>query len=151
MGPRTSWLAHRKTFVTAVPTTGTNTLTTLAPSLLQHAITSFHSRDVMRFLGRRSVLQGQLPPAFKKEVTSHVAARSEGVRIKHRVGHNSIKMYNKQGLVLRVETTINDTRDLQVFRRAEGQPRGKRRRSPSGAGVCGGEHGCIRADLPAPW
>ena len=80
----------------------------------------------MRFLGRRSVLQGQLPPAFKKEVTSHVAARSEGVRIKHRVGHNSIKMYNKQGLVLRVETTINDTRDLQVFRRAEGQPRGKR-------------------------
>lgn len=120
------WSAEQSEWATDIAFRSPEWLTALEPSLLQHGITSFQSRDVMRFLGRRSVLQGQLPPAFKGEVTSHVAARTEGVRIKHRVGHNSIKMYAKKGLVLRVETTINDTRDLKVFRRAEGEPRGKR-------------------------
>jgi hypothetical protein len=38
------------------------------------------------------------------------------MRIKHRVNNNSIKMYDKQGSVLRVETTINQPQDIKVFR-----------------------------------
>jgi rRNA maturation protein Rpf1 len=34
----------------------------------------------------------------------------------HSVGRNSVKAYDKQGTVLRVETTINNTRDFKVFR-----------------------------------
>jgi hypothetical protein len=51
---------------------------------------------------------------FKGEVVSDLKGRPEGIRIKHRLNFNSIKMYDKQGSVLRVETTINDARDLKV-------------------------------------
>ena len=37
-------------------------------ALIQHAMTCFQSRDVMRFLGRRSFLKGKIHPAFKGEV-----------------------------------------------------------------------------------
>jgi hypothetical protein len=48
--------------------------------------------------------------------------RPEGVRIKHRLGENSIKMYDKQGSVLRVETTVNDAAGFKTFRAPEGKP-----------------------------
>jgi hypothetical protein len=48
----------------------------------------------------------------------------EGVRVKHWVGENSIKMYDKQQSVLRIETTINNPRDFKALRDAtrNGQP-----------------------------
>ncbi len=42
------------------------------------------------------------------------------MRVKHRVNDNSIKMYDKHGLVLRVETTINQPRDMKVYRAPQG-------------------------------
>ena len=39
-------------------------------------------------------------------------------------GRNSIKMYDKQGSVLRVKTTVNDPRDMKVFRAKEIDPDG---------------------------
>ena len=36
--------------------------------------------------------------------------------MKHRLNRNSVKMYDKQETVLRAETTINDPRDMKVFR-----------------------------------
>ena len=41
------------------------------------------------------------------------------------MNYNSVKMYNKSGSLLRIETTINNTRDFKVFRRPnddEGKP-----------------------------
>ncbi|MBE7546551.1 MAG: hypothetical protein HS127_11235 [Planctomycetia bacterium] len=32
------------------------------------------------------------------------------------MNYNSVKMYNKSGSLLRIETTINNTRDFKVFR-----------------------------------
>jgi hypothetical protein len=61
---------------------------------------------------------------FAGEVVSDLVARPEGLRVKHRVNGNAIKMYNKQGSVLRVETVINQARDLKVYRPKEGAPRG---------------------------
>jgi hypothetical protein len=52
--------------------------------------------------------------------------RPEGVRIKHQVKKNSVKMYNKQGQILRVETTINDPRDFRVLRQKQGDEYGKK-------------------------
>src|SRR5207249_7506398 len=43
-------------------------------------------------------------------------SRVEGVRIKHWVEENSIKMYDKAGSVLRIETTINNTARYKVRR-----------------------------------
>jgi hypothetical protein len=58
----------------------------------------------MRFLQKRSNSR------FSGEVISNISKRIEGVRIKHWVEENSIKMYDKQGCVLRIETTINNRR-----------------------------------------
>ena len=41
----------------------------------------------------------------------------EGVCVKHYLEENSLKMYDKQGSVLRVETTINQPRRFKVYRR----------------------------------
>ncbi len=49
------------------------------------------------------------------------------MRIKHRLNANSIKMYDKQGSVLRVETTINDAHDFRVHRASEADPAGPKK------------------------
>ena len=94
----------------------------LYPSLIRHGMESFGSLEVMRFLGR-SVDKG-ITPRFKGEVISDLASKPqkyEGVRIKHRVNRNSVKMYNKAGSVLRVETTLNNMRDIQAPRWIKGK------------------------------
>src|SRR5262249_9700461 len=61
---------------------------------------------------------------FAGEVVSDLRHRPEGVRIKHRYGLNGVKMYDKQGQVLRVETTIHDAEGLKVYRPAGDDPEG---------------------------
>jgi hypothetical protein len=97
-------------------------LARLYPSLVHHGLTTFLSPDVMRFLGRNIPPSGRLPPRLQADVVSDLKTRPEGVRIKHRLGDNSIKMYDKQGSVLRVETTINDAAQFKAFRAPEGKP-----------------------------
>ena len=53
--------------------------------------------------------------------------RPEGLPMRHRVNANSVKMYHKQGSVLRIETTINDAHDLSVYRASESDPKGKKK------------------------
>lgn len=102
-------------------------LARLYPRLIQHGMRHLGSREVMRFLGRKVPAQGGVHANFQGDVVSDLRQRPEGVRIKHRLNRNSIKMYDKQGLVLRVETTLNNSRDMRVFRPKEGDPKGPKR------------------------
>jgi hypothetical protein len=102
----------------------------LFPSLARHALESFRSPQVMRFLGR-SVARG-IAPRFAGEVISDLVRRPEGMRVKHAVNRNSVKMYNKAGSILRVETTLNDMRDLRAPRMVNGQLRWERMRKGVG-------------------
>jgi hypothetical protein len=91
-------------------------------------MSSFSSPDVMRFLGRRvSLSTGKVGGGFKGEIISDSKHRPEGVRVKHSLNGNSIKFYDKQGSVLRVETTIVQPQHFRVYRRPEGQPGQKKR------------------------
>jgi hypothetical protein len=100
----------------------------LYPRLLQHAISTFGSTDVMRFLGRRLPLSGQIPARFSGQVVSDLHQRQEGIRVKHRLNANSVKLYDKAftvvGNVLRAEGTINDVSDFRAYRPKEGDPDG---------------------------
>lgn len=62
---------------------------------------------MLRFLGRK------LHPLLASEVGTDARRRPEGWRVKHRMGANSIKVYDKAS-VLRVETTINDPGQFRV-------------------------------------
>lgn len=99
-------------------------LAELAPRLFRHAWLNFDSGDVMRFLGRKGVTEQGPHGQFAGEVVSDLKRRPEGMRIKHRLNRNWIKMYDKQGSVLRVETVINDPRDMKVYRTKEGDDGG---------------------------
>jgi hypothetical protein len=93
---------------------------------LRFALTNYSSADVLRFLGRKLTASGAIHGKFADEVLSDSGRRVDGVRIKHRAGDNSIKMYDKaNGQVLRVETTINDPSDFKVYRTKEGDAEGK--------------------------
>lgn len=81
----------------------------ILPDLLQGAMVTFSSRDVLRFLGRK--LHGN----FQAEVTSDLKQRPEGWRIKHFMAGNSIKMYDKFS-VLRIETTLNNSHEFKVLK-----------------------------------
>lgn len=121
------WSADQSEWATDVAFRSTDDLQAVHSRFVQHAMVQLESPDIMRFLGRRTYRNGHLHPKYQGEVVSDVRTRQEGVRIKHRVGRNSVKMYNKQGSVLRVETTINDASDLKVFRPKEGDPQGERK------------------------
>jgi len=62
----------------------------------------------------RQLLSEQI--RYVKEDNCFTWIEDEGVRLKHWVNRNSVKLYNKAGNLLRVETTINNTRDFKVFR-----------------------------------
>jgi len=84
--------------------------------LLYHASLSFRAEDILTFLGRR--LNGH----FGGEVLTEYKARAPGARVKHWMKENWIKMYDKHGTVLRVETVINNPYEFKV--RREGKRRG---------------------------
>jgi len=86
-------------------------LAKLYPALVDHAVKRFGCRDVLRFLGRRTS-EGR----FVGEASASLRSRPEGIRVKHWAEENSIKMYDKQGSVLRIETTINNVRRFKVRR-----------------------------------
>jgi hypothetical protein len=122
------WSADETEWATDVMFRSPAALAALYPSLIGHAMRTFSSREVMRFLGRtRLPARGGVDVRFNGQVTSDLAERPEGLRIKHRMNHNSIKMYDKQGSVLRIETTINDARDLSVYRTTESDPQGDKK------------------------
>jgi hypothetical protein len=112
------WTIRQSEYATDVMFRDAEALEAVYPRLVSHAMERFHSEDVLRFLGRR------MTASLSQEVTSQRREFFEGVRVKHWVGENSIKMYDKQRSVLRIETTINDPRDFKSRRETtrNGQP-----------------------------
>lgn len=123
------WVTDQAEYATDVMFRSRADLQSLYPALLRHATLAYRADDVMRFLGRK------LDPRFQGEVVSDLKRRIEGARIKHRVKRNWIKMYDKHGRVLRVETVINQTREFKVRRVTRFRGRIRARWTPMPKGV----------------
>jgi hypothetical protein len=108
------WVTDQAEYATDVLFKGRATLAGLYPRLVEHTRVALSAEDVLRFLGRK------LTGNFQGEVHSHVGRRVEGVRVKHQVKSNRLKMYDKAGVVLRIETTINAPKEFRVRRRLRG-------------------------------
>src|SRR5216684_8276374 len=102
----------------------------LYPRLVHDGITTLGSTDVLRYLGRPVRRDGEVPKSFRGEVSSDLKWREEGMRIKHSVNGNSVKLYDKAftavGSVLRAETTIHHGGEFRVYRQKEGDRKGKK-------------------------
>lgn len=105
------WVVDQAEYATDLIFIGREALAGLYPRLLDHAAVNFSANDILGFLGRR------FHPRFDGEVlTDCQKGRHPGARIKHRVKNNWLKMYDKFGWVLRIETVINDPREFRVRR-----------------------------------
>ena len=104
------------------------------PPLVRYALTHFGAAAILRFLGQPVPASGKVPHRFRREVSSNVKERVEGIRIKHWLGGNSLKLYDK-GSVLRVETMVHEPGDFKVYRAAEGDPDGPKEWRPMRRGI----------------
>lgn len=133
------WSAIESEWATDVGFRGGVELQRLFPLLVEHGMTSFSSPDVMKFLGHKVTRQGEIHGNFQGEVCTDLKRRPEGVRVKHRVDQNSVKMYDKAhsapGSVLRVEMTMNNEKAYRVYRSTEGDPEGEKKWRPLRRGL----------------
>jgi hypothetical protein len=110
-GGRFYWVLDQAEYSTDLLFASPQTLAQLYPRLLEHALLHFAADDILTFLGRR------LHPSFDGEVlTTCKTDRVRGARLKHRVKNNWLKMYDKFGQILRIETVINQPREFKVRR-----------------------------------
>lgn len=85
----------------------------LYEELARVAVLVVKADNIATFLGRK--LDGR----YQDEMGNDFQTRIEGTRIRHQMGRAAIKMYDKHGLVLRIETTVNDVSFFKHYRKVE--------------------------------
>jgi len=123
------WSAFQTEWATDTAFDSPRALAAVYPQLVRGAISAFDSRSVMRFLGHR------LYENHQGEIVSDYRHRPEGVCVKHRAHGNSIKVYDKGGSILRIETTINNPGAYRAYRTSEADPEGDLQWRPMRRGV----------------
>lgn len=118
------WTSEQTEWATDIAFADAGSLADLYPTLIHRGMEVFQSPDVMQFLGHKLPAHGGVHGQYAGEIVSDLKQRLEGVRLKHRAGRNTIKMYDKFGSVLRVETTLNDPKGLKVYRTKQNDPDG---------------------------
>ena len=109
-GQQYYWVIDQAEFSTDVLFADRAALEALRPQLYEHAALCFGAQQVMTFLGRR------YRETFQGEVRTRWHRREPGGAVKHWIKGNALKMYDKDGSVLRIETVINDPREFFVHR-----------------------------------
>ena len=104
------WVIDQAEYATDVMFHNHNILDELYLNWQKHAAVCTQAEDIMRFMGRK------LHGSFNSLIQTDAKYRPNVTRIKHSMRGNWIKMYNKNGIVLRVETVINCPREFRIFR-----------------------------------
>jgi len=107
------WSLMQVEYATDLTFRSATTLGPLYEQLVRQSVLSVKAEQVARFLGR------QISPQLAQEVGSQFSTRIEGTCVKHRFGKSAIKMYDKCGIVLRIETTTNDVSFFKHHRKVE--------------------------------
>jgi len=111
------WSLMQVEYATDLAFRSATTLGPLYDQLIRQSVLSVKTEQVASFLGR------QITPQLAQEIGSQFSTRIEGTCVKHRFGKSSIKMYDKCGIVLRIETTTNDVSFFKHHRKVEHRDR----------------------------
>lgn len=114
------WMTEQSEWATDLVFRNPQELAGWYPRWLRHGIEVLGCKDVLRYLGKHVPAQGY--GACTGEASLDLRTRSEGARLKMWYRHNSLKVYDKAGRALRIETTINQPGDFRVYRAPEGAP-----------------------------
>jgi hypothetical protein len=105
------WVTDQAEYATDRRFTSKHALAGLFPRLLEFALLTFSPRKIFSYVGR------QWHERFDGEIQTHYkSAREPGACLKHFMKRTWLKMYDKLGLLLRVETVINQPGEFKVLR-----------------------------------
>jgi len=107
------WSLMQLEYATDIVFRSAATLTPLYEQLSRESVLSVKAEQIATFLGRHITLQ------LAQEIGNQFSTRIEGTCIKHRFGKCAIKMYDKFGSILRIETTVNDVSFFKHHRKVE--------------------------------
>jgi hypothetical protein len=105
------WVTDQAEYATDIRFRDRNHLAVLFRGLLEFALLTFSPQKIFQYLGRK------WHKRFDGEVqTRYKSVREPGACIKHFMKRNWLKMYDKLGLLIRVETVINQPGEFKVLR-----------------------------------
>jgi hypothetical protein len=108
------WVIDQAEYATDLCFVSKHALAKLFTRLLEFALLTFSPKKIFCYLGRK------WHERFDGEVqTRYKSVREPGACIKHFMKHNWLKMYDKLGLLLRVETVINQPGEFKVLRECQ--------------------------------
>ena len=107
------WSIMQLEYATDIVFKDAKTLGPIYDEILKTMMHTVTPDDVARFLGRK-YLHGK--NKMDLDTTYKQVKRQEMRRLKHVMGASSVKMYDKFGQVLRIETTTNDTTNFSHYR-----------------------------------
>jgi hypothetical protein len=107
------WSIMQAEFATDIVFEDRAALAPLYQAISRAAVLAVKAEQVARFLGRA------LDPRFAQELGSRFSTRIEGPCIKHHMDSAAIKMYDKFGTILRIETTVNNVSFFKHHRTVE--------------------------------
>lgn len=107
------WSLNQIEYATDVVFRRREDLAPLYDHLVRTAVHAVKAEHVATFLGKK------LGPRYLGEVGNDYNTRIQGTRIRHRMGRVALKMYDKFGHVLRIETVVNDVSFFKHHRTVE--------------------------------
>ena len=110
---RYHWSIAQAEYATDIVFRSPADLAPLYDHLLRTSIHAVKADDIATFLGRSPAHHGD------HQVGGDFSIRIHGTRVRHYLGPASIKMYDKHGFILRVETTTNDVTFFRHHRMVE--------------------------------
>jgi hypothetical protein len=113
LGVEYHWSIMQIEYATDVIFNHRNALAPLYEKISRTAVHTVKPEHVATFLGRRLTQNSSV------ELGNDFNTRIQGTRIRHYMGPASLKMYDKFGRVLRIETTTNDVSFFKHHRKVE--------------------------------
>jgi hypothetical protein len=107
------WSVDQCEFATDIVFRKQADLQAIYENLARTAIHTVKPDHIATFLGRKLTAQ------YQGEMGNRFNIRIEGMRIQHTMGPVSIKLYDKFGLIFRIETTVNDLTFFKHYREVE--------------------------------
>lgn len=107
------WTIQQSEYATDVIFKRKEDLRFLYEDLITNCIHSVKPENIATFFNRA------LAAHYSSEVGTKYNKQIQGTRIKHYMGANSIKMYDKASVLLRIETTANNISEFHTYRTVE--------------------------------
>lgn len=90
-------------------------LSPLLDGILRHAIITGTYGNVLKYMGRPVRKDGQPHRSANPELLTKVNTWHDGMKVRHYVDNNNVKIYNQQS-VLRIEMTMNNPNKYLIHR-----------------------------------